>query len=157
MAGCQPSASSTPHDPGAHAFHLLENLNMHQFHFFDKAVLLSLTSLILLAGCSQSPALVDIDIAKDALASTMESWKQGKSPQDLLKEAPSIVVQETEWTEGTKLLDYELVEDDKPAGQNLIAKVKLKLSRDDGKVIEKTATYVVGTSPKICVYRNLMK
>ena len=79
------------------------------------------------------------------------------SANDLLDEKPSIVVQETEWNDETKLLDYEIISDDKPAGPNMIATVKLKLSKPDGKVIEKTATYVVGTSPGLTVFRNLMK
>ena len=87
----------------------------------------------------------------------MESWKEGKTPEDLLNESPEIVVQEPEWNDGAKLLDYQIVSDDAPAGPNLITTVKLKLSKVDGTVTEKTATYVVGTSPKLTVYRNLMR
>jgi hypothetical protein len=87
----------------------------------------------------------------------MESWKDGKQPEDLADETPPITVQEMEWSNGAKLIEYQLVEGDRPAGQNLFAKVKLKLELPDGKVSEKVATYVVGTSPKIVVYRNLMK
>ena len=114
--------------------------------------------MALLMGCSDKVgAPVSLPIAQEILEAAMEGWKEGKSPKDLLAEKPSIVVQEREWNGETKLLDYEILSNDKPTGPNLIATVKLKLSQADGKVIEKTATYVVGTSPGLTVYRNTMR
>ena len=87
----------------------------------------------------------------------MEGWKDGIKANDLLGQSPSIVVQEPDWNDETKLLDYQILNNDSPAGPNLVATVKLKLGKADGTVSERTATYVVGTSPSLTVYRNLMK
>ena len=131
---------------------------MKQLRFvFCGLTLCLLSSLALLTGCSSSLVEVDSDTAQEALVTVMESWKEGKAPDDLLDERPSITVQETDWNDEIKLLEYHLFEDSRPAGPNLVARVKLKLSKQDGAVIEKTATYVIATSPKISVYRNLMK
>ncbi len=114
--------------------------------------------LLIVSGCAdQAGAPVKLDVAQQTLLSAMEAWKDGREAEDLLNEKPSIVVQESEWIEGTKLLEYEIVSDDQPTGPNLIATVKLKLSKSDGTVTSKTATYVVGTSPGLTVYRNPMK
>ncbi len=125
---------------------------------FKKVQICGCVSLIILTGCGDNVgAPVNVNVAQQTLTSAMEAWKNGKSSEDLLNEKPSIVVQETEWNEDTKLLDYEILSDDQPAGPNLVATVKLKLSKSDGKVTEKTATYVVGTSPGLTVYRNMMR
>lgn len=111
-----------------------------------------------LTGCSDKVgAPVDVHTAQQTLVTALDGWKDGKVPEDLFEERPSIAVQEMEWSNGTKLLDYEIVSDDQPVGPNLVATVKLRLGKDDGKVTEKMATYVVGTSPKLTVYRNTMR
>ena len=139
---------------------------MNNFRFDFKALVLSLERsqirwlfcLAFLMGCSDKVgAPVNMNVAQKVLASAMESWEDGKTPKDLLNGSPSIFVQEAEWNEDTKLLDYEITSDDQPAGPNLIATVKLKIGSADGTVTEKTATYVVGTSPSLTIYRNLMK
>jgi hypothetical protein len=117
----------------------------------------SLICLALLVGCSSgNPHPVKVDVAQQTLESTMESWKEGKTPDDLKNESPSVVVQDTEWSAGTKLLSYEIIGEGKPVDANLIAKVKLKLSNTEGKETEKTVTYVVGTSPVLTVFRDIM-
>lgn len=114
--------------------------------------------LNLLTGCSDNVgAPVNVDVAQRTLVAVMEGWKEGKSPKDLLDERPSIVVQETEWNDGKQLVEYEIVNDGEPTGPNLVATVKLKLGTADGKVTDKTATYIVSTSPKLTVYRNTMR
>ena len=113
--------------------------------------------LMLLAGCADPAGTpVNLDVAQQTLTTVMDGWKEGKTPDDLNAETPSIFVQEMEWTNGAKLLDYQIVSDTE-AGPNLNVRVKLKLSDADGKVTEKMVTYVVGTSPTLTVYRNLMK
>jgi hypothetical protein len=144
----------------------LEATGMNRFrsHFKDSVQLLmqahlgGFICLILATGCSdKAGAPVNINVAQKILESAMKSWQDGKSSKDLLAGTPSVFVQEAEWNEETKLVGYEIISNDQPAGPNLIATVKLKLSKPDGKVTEKTATYVVGTSPSFTIYRNLMK
>ncbi len=113
---------------------------------------------VLLAGCGGSnPHPVKVNLAKSTLESVMESWKNGETPELVRAKKPSVIVQDMDWTSGTKLIDYEILDDEKPVDANLIARVKLKLSGAGGKEIEKTATYVVGTSPALTVFRDIMK
>ena len=127
-------------------------------HFLTRLQISICLFLSIVSGCTdKAGAPVKLDVAQQTLLSAMEAWKDGKEAEDLLAEKPSIVVQESEWVEGTKLLEYEIVSDDQATGPNLIATVKLKLSKSDGTVTSKTATYVVGTSPGLTVYRNPMK
>ena len=52
-------------------------------------------------------------------------------------------------------MDFEILEGGKPVDSNLYAQVKLKLRDAAGSESEKTVTYVVGTSPKLTVFRQM--
>lgn len=120
--------------------------------------LCGLLCLVFLIGCSDPVGgPVNINVAQSTLTSAMDTWKEGKTPKALLERSPSVFVQEAEWNEGTKLIEYEIINNNAPAGPNLIATVKLTLSKGEGKVTEKMATYVVSTSPSLTIYRNLMR
>lgn len=113
---------------------------------------------LLVSGCSDPVGgPVKLDTAQQILSGAMECWKEGKTPKDLLAATPPVFVQEQEWNDGVTLVDYEIISNDQPVGPNLIATVKLKLEKPAGKITEKTATYVVGTSPSLTVYRNIMR
>jgi hypothetical protein len=113
--------------------------------------------LFFLIGCGTPSVRVDAGTAQESLTLVLDRWKEGKKPADLLEESPPIEVQELEWSNGAKLLEYEIISDDQSAGQGLVAWVKLKLSSEGGKTIEKTAKYVVNTSPDVRVLRIMMK
>ncbi|HEY0980488.1 MULTISPECIES: hypothetical protein [unclassified Schlesneria] len=117
---------------------------------------MSLFGLLVLSGCSGKNAPVNVDVAQQTLTSTLEFWKDGETPESVAEQKPSIIVQDIDWTSGAKLIDYEIIDDGNPVDANLIAKVKLKLQATDGKETEKTVTYVVGTSPVLTVFRDLM-
>jgi len=115
-------------------------------------------SLVFLTGCGDKVgAPVKVEVAQQTLITVMDGWKEGIDPEDLRQGKPPIVVQEAEWNNGAKLLDYEILSDDQTSGPNLVATVKLKLSSPEGKAVEKTATYIVTTSPSHTVYRNTMR
>ncbi len=56
-----------------------------------------------------------------------------------------------------KLLVYVLLGDGKNVNESLVAQVKIKLEMADGKVSEKTATYIVNTRPEVTVFRNMLR
>jgi hypothetical protein len=64
---------------------------------------------------------------------------------------------------GAKLLDYQLVDDGKAYDANLRVQVKLTLAGADAtaapatKTTEKTVWYLVGTSPKVTVFRDMLR
>ena len=70
-----------------------------------------------------------------------------------------MVAQDFEWASGAKLIDYQIVDDGKEEDVNL-RPVKLTLSnvgKDKEKPVEKKASYVVGTSPSVTVFRDIMR
>lgn len=120
---------------------------------FSPALVLGLAMIL---GCGASHK-VQPDVATSTLRSTLESWKNGQAPDDLQKATPAIVVQDLDWTGGAKLVDFEILEGGKPVDANLYAQVKLKLRDKEGGESEKTVTYVVGTSPKLTVFRQMFQ
>ena len=113
-----------------------------------------------LAGCGSGvyqSAPVDEDKASETLLEVMESWKEGETPDSLQEQSPKIVVQDFDWLSGMKLLSYEVVGESKAVDANLIARVKLTLQDKTGNELEKTVTYVVGTSPVLTVFRDMLK
>lgn len=99
-------------------------------------------------GCGSS-APVDAPKAKQALVAALDAWKRGDKPESL----KPIVVQDMDWMGGAKLVSYELG-DGKDDNLNLRCPVKLKLVGADGKDVEKTVIYMVGTSPVTTVFRE---
>ena len=116
-----------------------------------------LVCVVLLSGCSGRVAPVDVGKALVALESSLDRWKEGKKPEDLLEESPPITANEFEWSREAKLLDYEIVGDEKNADQSLIAWVKLKLASPDGKISETTAKYIINTRPELTVLRMMAR
>ena len=117
-----------------------------------------LLALMFFCGCSSGvSAPVNVDVAKQTLKTTMETWQHGDAVDSLQKATPAIVVQDLDWTGGAKLIEFEILSDPEPQGANLIAKVKLKLSAASGEQEEKTVSYVVGTSPVLTVFRDLFR
>ena len=70
-----------------------------------------------------------------------------------------MTVQDFEWQGGAKLIDYQLLGEGQPRDANLSVKVKLTLAgkQGKGKNIEKTVYYLVGTSPSVTVFRDMLK
>lgn len=118
---------------------------------------LVLSCALLLSGCG-SPVYqskpVDGDKARDILKEVLEAWKGGDSIESLQKQEPPIIVQDFDWMSGAKLLDYTILPDDKEIDANLEANVKLKLKDKAGAESEKTVIYLVGTAPKMTVFRG---
>lgn len=107
-------------------------------------------------GCSPGIANpVDPDGARSALKTTLDAWKEGKTPDSLQSASPAIVAQDMEWASGAKLLEYSVVSDT-PADANLDARVKLTISAK-GKKVQRDAKYLVTTSPAVTVFRDMMR
>jgi hypothetical protein len=121
---------------------------------------LAATVLITLAGCSSGNAhAVNTTQARDALVTALDHWKKGDAPRSLSAASPSMTVQDFEWERGAKLLDYETLGDGQAKDANLSVKVKLTLAGDQpkAKTVEKTVSYLVGTSPSVTVFRDMLK
>jgi hypothetical protein len=120
--------------------------------------LLAFCLLLHSAGCGpHQNTPVDVNVAQETLQTTLENWKLGLTPEEMQNGTPKIVVQDMDWSSGAELLSYEIQSDSRPMDANLVAKVKLTLRDQDGKEVQKTATYVVGTSPVLTVFRDMMQ
>jgi len=108
-------------------------------------------------GCSgegQRAAAVNPPRAREALIKALESWKKGDKIDTLGSASPPIVAQDFDWMAGSKLVGYEVTGDGKDDDANLRIPVKLTLQTAQEKEVKKTVSYVVGTSPKLTVFRD---
>lgn len=104
------------------------------------------------AGCSHSARnySLDPDKAEKSCVTFMEAWKGGKRVGDL---HPEIIARDEAWEGEFKLVSYEL-QPGTSDGTNLHIPVKLTMKNPKGKEVKETVTYVVGTSPKVTVFRE---
>ena len=121
----------------------------------QRAPLLTFASFYLvIAACGQSPEAhrVTPEAARRTLDAVLESWQQGRAPEEWQSREPHVVIQDFDWMSGAKLLDFEVLETT-PIDANLHCQVKLLLSTDKGRNA-RTVTYLVGTSPVLTVFRE---
>ena len=131
---------------------------MHRFEPHRPRTSIALAAaLALAAGCSKGPeklAPVEPEKAREALKTALETWKNGKRPDDLKAATPPITVQDPDWVARSKLIDYQLTGEGKDFGAILTVPVKIKVRGPNGKDVEKDATYRVGTSPTLSIFRD---
>jgi hypothetical protein len=115
---------------------------------------------LMLPGCSRSshPGAVNGSLARESLKVALEHWKKGEDPKSLLTSATPMTAQDYEWASGAKLLDYQFLDDGREEDANLRVQVKITLAQEGkGKAVEKKASYVVGTSPTVTVFRDILR
>jgi hypothetical protein len=129
------------------------------------AACLVVLATLLLPGCSNSNTAYAVNElqARDALKIALDAWKKGETSQSLASSSTPMTVQDFEWDTGAKLIDYQLVDDGRADGPNLRIQVKLTTAGEPGKSnkeakpTEKKASYVVGTSPRLTVFRDILR
>jgi len=112
-----------------------------------------------LSGCSGPSRAnpVDAALARESLKAALDHWKKGEDPKSLQSSATPMVAKDFDWDSGAKLLDYQIL-DDNVEHTNLRVQVKITLSQEGKKkAVEKKASYVVGTSPSVTVFRDIMR
>ena len=112
--------------------------------------------LLVWSGCgSESPEAhrVDSHRARSTLESVLASWQQGETPESWKQKSPEVVVQDFDWQGGAKLQAFAILSE-QPIDANLHCQVKLTMENDKQKTIERTVTYLVGTSPVLTVFRE---
>ena len=120
------------------------------------AVAVALLAALAIAGCSggeRAPA-VNPSLAREALHTALDGWKDGKTPDALKAASPSIVVQDFDWMAGFRLVGYEVTGDGKDDDANLRIPVTLTMRSPQGKEVRKNVSYVVGTAPTLTVFRD---
>jgi hypothetical protein len=129
-------------------------------HLRSLATAVILSSTLLSSGCGpdrvQKQAPVNVTVAESTLVKVLDAWKSGQKPDELAKQSPKIVAQDMDWVMGAKLADYKVTGNNVPKDANLISEVELNLVAPDGKEKKKTVKYIVGTSPVLTVFRQMM-
>lgn len=119
-------------------------------------LLVSINSLI--SGCGEPrAAAVDPALAKSTLIDVLDHWKNGGKIDELRNRTAAIVVQEALWSDGRKLLAYELKDDGRVEDANWFCEVELTLEAVKGTDPQKKSlTYVIGTDPVLTVFRAIL-
>jgi hypothetical protein len=120
---------------------------------------LSLSLLVcvgFLAGCGEPVApKVDPDEARTALRTALEAWKSGQANSELESLRPPLLMNESDWTGGNRLLEYRMEEAGRVAGRQVRWVVWITLQDANGKKApERKATYVIDTVPRIVIVRD---
>lgn len=118
---------------------------------------LLVAALVALTGCSAGPpkaAPVEPEKALAALRTALDAWKAGKTPDSLGQANPPVVAQDLDWMAGAKLTDYKVLGEGTPEDANLRVRAQLTLVTQ-GRTATKTVTYIVGTDPKLTVFRAM--
>jgi hypothetical protein len=115
-----------------------------------------------MAGCGNSSGAhaVNPPRAREALKTALDQWKSGQSPGSFESSSTPMTIQDFDWAGGAKLLDYQIIDDGQAYDANLRVRVKLVLDgpkTKTGKAAEKTVWYLVGTSPSVTVFRDMLR
>jgi hypothetical protein len=111
-------------------------------------------AILVISGCSRGlDPDSDVSVADNALRTSLDAWKSGKSQEDLEKGQPSIIMNEDDWRTGKKLLDFKM-EKGALSGRQVRCKVHIKLQGKDGKTTERDAFYIIDTTPRIVIVRD---
>jgi hypothetical protein len=109
----------------------------------------------LLAGCDRPVTeRVNPDQAGDALRTALTAWKDGKTPEELEAQQPSIIMNEEAWRAGNSLLEFTLDPAGTMDGRQVRWVVQIKLRDKSGKETTRKATYTVDTIPRIVIVRD---
>ena len=105
------------------------------------------------SGCQQSPQAAAPDQAREELRQALDAWKQGERPEAFQERTGTTPV-ERRWTQGVRLLAYDIQGDGRLDGFDWQSQVRLSLQAPLGKKMLERAIYNVSTSPARVVVRN---
>lgn len=115
-----------------------------------------LVVVLLTAGCDGTEHFPegDFDRARGALATALESWKQGEAPETLRSLAEPIDFAE-EWPKsGIRLLDYDILDTESTDAEIIRYTVILIVQERRGEPEERRVTYAVALRTPIVVCRD---
>jgi hypothetical protein len=107
-------------------------------------------------GCKGGPKFsqADLDRARQALTTSLDSWKKGEMPEKLRSLPEPILFAEEGPKNGLKLLDYEILGTEHTDAEVMRFTVKLTVQDRRGKREERQATFAVALKSPIAVGRD---
>lgn len=110
--------------------------------------------LCVYSGCGSSTKPADLDQAGPALRTALEAWKGGSPQKELESQEPPILMNEDDWREGKRLVDYKMEEAGSMYGRQVVWWVQIKLKDQNGKTEDRRAKYVIDTTPRFVIVRD---
>jgi hypothetical protein len=105
------------------------------------------------SGCQPAAQPVAPEQARDVPRQALDAWKQGERPEAFQERTGTTAV-ERRWTQGVRLLAYDIQGDGRMDGFDWQGQVRLSLQDALGKKMTERALYNVSTSPARVVVRN---
>jgi hypothetical protein len=112
---------------------------------------------MLALGCAngspdERPA--DPGLARQALQTSLDAWKDGKSPASLHEQQPPIRVDDEDYMIGSRLESFQVKDSVRQIGNSLAYPVALTLKDRRGKPRKKDVVYCVATHPFLSIARQ---
>jgi hypothetical protein len=118
------------------------------------AGVLAVAMLLFVAGCGGAGSQGgNEDEARTALTKALDAWKAGRTAADMRQESPEVVVGDSDWKQGRKLLAYEIGRG-MFDGKNLRVPVTLTVAQPPRSNRKLVVNYIVGTKPVITIFRD---
>jgi hypothetical protein len=118
------------------------------------ASVVAVAMLLHLAGCGATAGGSGTEEeARMALTKALDAWKAGRTATDMRQESPEVVVGDSDWKQGRKLIAYEIgsgLFDDK----NLRVPVTLTVAQPPRGNRKLVVNYIVGTRPVVTIFRD---
>jgi hypothetical protein len=112
-------------------------------------------ALCLLQGCGEAVTEnADAEQAGPALRTALEAWKSGKSEGELRNQKPPIIMNEDDWRSGKRLVDFKMDPAGALFGRQVRWRVQIKLQEPSGKTVDRQATYIIDTAPRLVIVRD---
>ena len=105
------------------------------------------------SGCQPAAQPASPEQARDALRQALDAWKQGERPE-AFQERTEVTAVERRWTQGVRLLAYDIQGEGRMHGFDWQGQVHLSLQDPQGKKRDERAIYKVSTSPARVVVRQ---
>jgi hypothetical protein len=106
-----------------------------------------------LAGCGGGGAPATDESAREALIKALDAWKAGRTAEEMRHETPEVIVGDSHWKHGLRLVSYE-IGSGKFDGKNLRVPVTLTITQPPSGNRKLVVKYIVGTRPVVTIFRD---
>jgi hypothetical protein len=114
---------------------------------------LAVAMSLVVAGCGGAVGGGTEQDARTALTTALDAWKAGHSAANMRHEDPEVVVGDSDWKQGRKLVAYE-IGSGLFDGKNLRVPVTLTLAQPPRGNRKLVVNYIVGTRPVVTIFRD---